>query len=132
MSPWTFWYTAAYMLSGSGLIEILQWWVPFKLAFAMGMALCFLIAFFSKMKIRSVAILSGLYCLLLYLDNHFSIYWISDRKQFDWIAVIGSGVLFSMPGIFASIVSKLMRVAKEKIITKPKFSEAETAHNRRQ
>lgn len=132
MSPWTFWYTAAYMLSGSRLIEILQWWVAFKLAFAMGMALSFLIAFVSKLKMSSIVIVSGLYCLLLYLDTHFSVFWISDRKQFDWIAVIGSGVLFSLPGIFASIISSLVRVTKEKIIAKPKFSEAETAHNRRQ
>jgi hypothetical protein len=97
MSSKILWFPVAYMVSGSMFIEILKWWVPFKLAYAMGMALCFLIVFYSKMKMQSVVILGGLYCLLHFLDNYFSIYWISDQKQSDLIAVLGSAVLFSIP-----------------------------------
>jgi len=103
-------FPAAYFISGTLLIEILNEWAPFNIAFGVGMGFCFLISLLSKLKMGTVLILSVLYCLLILLDNSLSIYWISDVKQSDWMAVAGSGVIFSVPGILGSIVNRLFRI----------------------
>ena len=110
MSLRTIVFLSVYWIFGLVLVKVLNCWVPFKLAIAIGMILCFLVSFVSKLKLSSILFLSVLECFLLYLDNVFSLHWISEVKQSDWIAVIGSGVIFSVPGILASVLLNKSKV----------------------